>query len=270
MRPLQGMDPLVVFTGVLIVSALAFAVRDLALLLVLLCAVVLLAAIYGRDLGRYARGTRGLVQMVFVISFFQVLLYRGGVPMTISTPQGDLDIVTTEGLYMAGRIAARIGMLLTSALVFNVAVSTNDFINALGRTRLPYQFILALDIAIRAVPKMMEDGNDIRCAYVMVHHGKMREGLLWGWSNYVRMAKPLFLIYMGKAWNLGISLELRGFASRTARKSGIYRPHWKDGLALIAYAAAILFLAMDLAGWAPALTSLLPALLRTLLPGMSS
>jgi energy-coupling factor transporter transmembrane protein EcfT len=269
MKPLQGMDPLVVFIGVLIISALAFAVTDLAILLVLLCAVVLLAALYGRELGRYARGAKGLVQMVLVISFFQVLLYRGGAPMTISTPLGDLDIATTEGLYMAGRIAARIGMLLASALVFNVAVSTNDFIDALGRTRLPYQFILALDIAIRAVPKMMEDAHEIRCAYNMVHHGKVREGLLRGWTTYVRMAKPLFLIYMGKAWKLGISLELRGFASRAVRRGVTYRFHWKDGLALIVYAAAILFLAMDLAGCVPALTSLLPAFLRTWLPGMS-
>jgi energy-coupling factor transporter transmembrane protein EcfT len=269
MRPLLGMDPLVVFIGVLIVSALAFAVADLAILLVLLSAVVLLASLHRGDMGRSSKGIKGLVQMVLVISFFQVLLYRGGAPMTISTTLGDLNIVTAEGLDMAGRIAARIGILLASALVFNAAVSTNEFINALGRTRLPYQFILALDIAIRAVPRMMEDASEIKDAYAMLHHDEKRGGLFRGWSTYVRMAKPLFLIYMGKAWKLGISLELRGFSSRPVRRSGTYRPHWKDGLALIVYGIAILFLAMDLAGSVPALTSLLPVLLRTRLPGMS-
>jgi energy-coupling factor transporter transmembrane protein EcfT len=254
MRPLQGMDPLVVFLGLLLVSILAFAVTDLAVLLIVLGATVSLALSYRAELGRYGRSSKGLIQMVMVIALLQLLLYRGGTPWRVGTPVGDVTLMTAQGMEMAGRIAARVGILLTSSLVFNAAVTSNRFIDALGRLRAPFVFILALDISLRAVPRMLEDAAEIKDAFIMVDRRRSKGGPLRGWSTYLHMVKPLFLAYMEKAWKLGTSLELRGFRSRPRRKRSTYRPHWKDATALLVYAAMVLFLVMEAVGSIPSLS----------------
>ena len=200
--------------------------------------------------GAFSWGTKGIFGMIAVVALIQVMVHRGGAGIDLEVPRlGNITLVTSSGLSMAGKVMARVGILISSTLVFNSAFDEGRFMESLSRLRVPFPIIFSLDLTLRLIPDMMEDVNEISKAYKMVYGDPKGGGPMVRWRRYLSLVRPLFLEYMRSAYQMGLSLELRGFKGKGKWPVSPYKPNWKDaGGVVILMVGVLMILTLAYAG----------------------
>jgi len=240
------MDPVTAFAGVILYSIVVFSLRDLVLLFLVSLSLLAISLPHSKGLSRYSKGSKGLLTMIAIVSMVQLIVHRGGPAFYVDLPPlGRLAVVTVEGMESAGIIAARLTVLVFSALVFVSSVDESAFLEGMKGTGLPKELVLAVNIVLRTLPRMMEDASDIRTAYLMLHGKGPRSGPVTRWKVYFRSLRPLFITYMQHAYLLGLSLESRGWETAARRQFKGRTMGWRDAIAIAAYVTVIVILGLQ-------------------------
>jgi len=239
---IHSLDARTAFIGVVVMSAASFLIRDLSILLLLLTLMLVLCLLHREMLSMYSRGVKGLLVMVALVGATQSLFTTGEWMFRLSIFGTTVPILSIQGLTLAGRIMARVGVLVMCSLLFSTNVEEGRFLEALSRMRVPYPVVFSVNLVLRALPRMFEDVSDIRTAYLAGMKGEA-SGYLGRWTVFLKVVRPLFVRYVRSAQRLGISLELRGFTGsvRAGEEKRVFT--WLDivclGVLLVIFAFSV-------------------------------
>jgi energy-coupling factor transporter transmembrane protein EcfT len=216
-------------------GAVAFIVRDLLFMFLLLAGTFVTALPLKDRLSRYGKGTRGLLAMFALIAILQALLVPGRSLLVLHPLGHRFGLFTLDGLIVGTWVMARLGILVFTSLIFTASVTERELTDALLSLKVPFPVVLSVNLVLRALPRLMEDAMSIRDAYRMRRLGR-GSGYMARWKDLGRGIVPLFVTSMVSAHRTGVSLELRGYVSKS-----FWKPHvMRMGLVDIAVACLML------------------------------
>ena len=233
---LARLDPRVKLLLLIGLSTAAMIIRTPAALLALLC-VVLLILLTGHVrpgvIWVKLRGLFGLIMMLFLL---QCLFDRSGEPfLKIS----GLTLVTDYGFQKAALVCLRLLIVILSALVVSIGES-RDYLLALIQCKVPYEIAFMVLAALRFLPLLREEAQDVLCAAQMRGLRIKKAGLRKQASAYISVAIPIVAGAVRRAEQLSIAMEARGFRALPQRTS-MRRLHMssRDWVYLACFCAAL-------------------------------
>jgi energy-coupling factor transport system permease protein len=148
--------------------------------------------------------------------------------------------MTREGL-AAGIVAAlRIDLFLLAGVLFLSVTRNEESVAGLQRLGLPYPFCFAFSTALRLAPTLVGTGWAVKEAQRARGLDPDRGSPIARLRNHVPLLVPTFLSTIRMTHHLAMSLEARGFGAGRRRTSLLaFRFGWRDALALLAVAAAV-------------------------------
>jgi energy-coupling factor transport system permease protein len=239
---LDTLDARVKLLMLLCLSTASVAVSDLrvlAALLGFLLALLLAGGVrLGQALGK-ARGALGLVGSLFVL---HCAFDRSGAALVCV---GGWAVLTWGGVTGAGRVTLRLLILLLVALLIQTGAQ-RDYLLALNQLGLPYEISFTVLAALRFLPLLRQQAQDVLSAMQMrglkLKHTSLRHRL----SVYLRAALPIVSGAIRRSEQMATAMELRAFRAHPRRTSmRRLRLTGKDGIYLVLFSA--LFLALLLA-----------------------
>jgi energy-coupling factor transport system permease protein len=149
--------------------------------------------------------------------------------------------MTHEGL-AAGIVAAlRIDLFLLSGVLFLSVTRNEETIAGLRRLGVPYPLCFALSTALRLAPMLVGTGWAVKEAQKARGLDPDRGSPPARLRKHVPLLVPTFLSTIRMTHHLAMSLEARGFGAGRRRTSLLaFHFGWRDALALVACAAALL------------------------------
>ncbi len=246
---IHRLHPVTKIVGLLLwfVPAMAFN-RPLWELGVLALAVVLLAC--ARSLANLVRMYKFLVLLLFMAALLWSL-FLGGVQdartlLMWGAEAHPIIEVTDVSVQYGIAMGLRIVALLIFGVVFISTTSPEDFSYGLRRMGLPMTVSVALSLAFRFVPTLLETVRTVteaqRARGLKLGEGGLRQRL----RRYVQLIVPILGYALRRADDLSRALEARGLSAPRKRTEYIsLAAGWADGVALvvfIAIAAASIYL----------------------------
>ena len=188
--------------------------RPLALVALLLVAIIILLAGGVRPglIWTKLRGLFGLVAMLFLL---QCLFIRDGGPLLAVS---GAVIVTDLGLRTALVLCLRLLIVILSALVVAVG-EARDYLLALTQCRVPYDVAFMVLAALRFLPMLREEARDVLCAAQLRGLKVKKTSLKNQAAAYISIVIPVVAGAIGRAEQLSIAMEARGFRAFPKRTS---------------------------------------------------
>ncbi|HHZ19437.1 MAG TPA: energy-coupling factor transporter transmembrane protein EcfT [Firmicutes bacterium] len=193
---------------------------------------------------RRALGNLIAFRWLIILTFLANLFFVRG-----ATPLGSLAFVTREGLAAAALYTLRLINLLLCSFWLTMTVRPLALISALEKLLQPFrswlpvgEFALAMGLAVRFLPLLLEEGEEIRLAQQA--RGAGRRSAL---QNLVTLAVPLFVGVVRRSGELADAMEIRGYvpgASRTDWAGSTWNR--RETLTLLAGWSVLLLLAFVL------------------------
>jgi energy-coupling factor transport system permease protein len=160
--------------------------------------------------------------VIVLITFLYHIVFSGAGTDVVTTVFG-LDI-TTEALSRAGYFSLRLIIFITVAYLVTLTSSPSELAEALIKLLKPlrkigvpvYDLGLILFIAIRFIPVLYEEFAAIKNAQII-------RGVNFGGSVFKRIKKtvyiliPVFVAAIGRADDLALAIEARGYDGRAER-----------------------------------------------------
>ncbi|HSX39144.1 MAG TPA: energy-coupling factor transporter transmembrane component T [Candidatus Saccharimonadales bacterium] len=198
------LDPLTKFVWLLLLSVWLFSLRDVANVLLISGAVLLLAVFAaGIDLRRYIK--------------FSLLLFSGGgflvVYQAIFQPGAGIDVgavhFSINGALLGVAISLRNFGLVAGSLAFSTTTSPKDFELMLIKVGLPYRFAKVLYMSLRLLPVFEKDFQNLQDAQ------KLRgvKGIRALRTSLIALAAT----ELRQVDNIALALETRGFGLHETR-----------------------------------------------------
>jgi len=222
---IHRLDPRTKFIFFLWISAFAYVFCDYAITAILLAACLALAA--------YARVLKpiGLTILIIVVPWMAVDVFVLGLgPFQFPWNETEIFRFNIFGyevpLYYEGTAwgvtwPLRIGVCISSAMLFFLTTNQARLVSLLVRLKLPYRYIYMVIATLQMIPMLMDEANTIYQA--QVSRGLRTDvSLLKRALHYIALMVPLTLSTIYKVQVRAIALESRGF-SAPVRKTILYR-----------------------------------------------
>lgn len=149
--------------------------------------------------------------------------------------------VSKEGMILGLYYCGRIGLLLSFSYIFMAVTSPMEITDGIERTLRPfkkiglpvYDIALAISIALRFVPTLLDEARRIRDAQ-LCRGARLEGNVILKIQGFSAMLIPLFASALRRADALALALEARGYKNSEKRTSFI-RLKFKriDGWALL-------------------------------------
>jgi len=202
-------------------------------LLVLTLLIMLAGGVKPSAIWAKLRGLFGLVAMLFLL---QCLFNRSGEPfLTLS----GVTLVTDSGFNTAVFVCLRLLIVIVSALLVALG-DTRDYLLAFTQFKIPYDIAFMVLAALRFLPMLREEAQDVLCAAQMRGLRLKKTGLKGRAVAYISIVLPVVAGAIRRAEQLSIAMEARGFRAfpgRTSMRSLRMRP--ADWVYLVVFCAAL-------------------------------
>ena len=212
---LQQLDPRVKLFLLAGLSTAAIVAQTPATLLSLLVLVAVILLAGGVKPGYVWIKLRGLFSLIVMLFFLQCLFNRNGDAMlTVS----GFPLITTLGFQIAVFVSLRLLIVILSALVVAVG-ETRDYLLALTSLKLPYEIAFMALAALRFLPILREEAQDVLCAAQMRGLQIKKAGLRRQVGAYFSIILPVVAGAISRAEQISIAMEARGFRAYPRRTS---------------------------------------------------
>ena len=161
---------------------------------------------------RKLRGLFGLIAMLFIL---QCLFNHSGEPLFIVS---SLTLVTVSGFYTATLVCLRLLIIIISAFVVATG-EPRDYLLALIQLKLPYDIAFMVLAALRFLPMLREEAQDVLCAAQMRGLRLKKSSLRKQAGAYISIVIPVVAGAIHRAEQLSIAMEARGFRAFPRRTS---------------------------------------------------
>lgn len=212
---LSRIDPRVKLLFLVLVSTAALISRATAALLALLGITLLIILAGGVSPGVVWRKLRGLFGLIAMLFILQCLFDRRGDPLlTIS----GATIIYDSGFQTAVLVNLRLLIIILSALIVAVG-ETRDYLLALTSLKVPYEIAFMVLAALRFLPLLREEAQDVLCAAQLRGLRLKKAGLRKQAGAYLSIVLPVVAGAIRRAEQLSIAMEARGFRAFPRRTS---------------------------------------------------
>jgi energy-coupling factor transport system permease protein len=237
---LSRLDPRIKLLLLLGLSSVSLFLRQPAALLVLLAlsAFILLAGglrpalIWGR-----LRGLFGLVALLFLI---QCLFNRSGGPLL---SLAGLTLVTEAGFSTAVLVSLRLLIIMLSALIV-LSGEPRDYLLALTQCKIPYEIAFMVLAALRFIPMLREEAQDVLCAAQLRGLRLKKTSLPKRAKAYISLMLPVTAGAIRRAEQLSLAMEARAFRAyphrTTMRRLRLQPGDWAYAAVFCLVLAAVL------------------------------
>jgi energy-coupling factor transport system permease protein len=201
---------------------------------------------------------RGLVGLIFMLFLLQCLFNRRGEPLLVLR---GFTLVTEAGFQTAVFVCLRLLIIILSALVVALG-EARDYLLALTQFKVPYEIAFMVLAALRFLPMLQEEAQDVLSAAQMRGLRIKKAGPKARAAAYISIVLPVVAGAIHRAEQLSIAMEARGFRAfpkRTSmRRLRMRAADWVYLAAFCLVLAALLFFAFAYS-LLPTPCSLLPA-----------
>ena len=224
---IHRLDPRSKLVWLVVFSALVFMIPDTqstVLLLILTLLVALAAKLPKKQLWSNTKIFVVLMPVGYILLYFLLL----GITM---------------GAFVGGLVfSAKFLVLIFSAVIFTMTTSARDLLLALTKFRVPYSFAFMLTIAIRFIPVISNEINNVINAqrarayeinFSFIHPVKSVQ-------NFIPIIIPVLMLLLKRSHELSLSIDSRAFR---ANKKMTYPKKLKFGLedCLFLFSIAVVF-----------------------------
>ena len=236
------LDPRVKLFLLIGLSTTALAARKLAALLALLFLVGLILLAGRISLSVIWAKLRGLFGLTAALFLLQCLFHRNGNPLLSVS---GLTLVTDLGFRTAVLVSLRLLIVIMSALVV-ISGEARDYLLSLTSLKVPYEIAFMVLAALRFLPMLRQEAQDVLFAAQMRGLRLKKTGLKHQAGAYISIALPVVASAVQRAEHLSIAMEARGFRAfpkRTSmRRLRMRGTDWAYTIVFCAVIAAILVL----------------------------
>ena len=212
---LSKLDPRVKLVLLIALSTSALMINVPIALLALLCLALLILLIGDvRPLVIWIK-LRGLFGLILALFLLQCLFSRGGETLLAVS---EFTLVTDSGFQTAVLVCLRLLIVILSALIVVVGES-RDYLLALTQCKVPYEIAFMVLAALRFLPLLREEAQDVLCAAQMRGLRTKKTGLRKQTAAYISIVIPVVAGAIRRAEQLSIAMEARGFRALPRRTS---------------------------------------------------
>jgi len=234
--PIHNLDPRTKLYFAIIVTIISLIFVDIIPLLFLFLALIPLFII-GRIVGEWLTTLKSLTFLaIFIIiidTFF--ISFNLGVAMSI-----------------------RLFALISAFSIFFLTVHPDDLSQGLIQMKVPFSIAFALSLAVRFVPTLANEAQNIREAQ-MVRGLELQKGnIVQRVKNFIPIIIPLIILSIQRAMIVAESLESRGFGAQK-RRTYLYPLKMKfiDYLTIVMLTFILIFIIIIVSlGWLPSWMSI--------------
>ena len=246
---LKKLDPrLKLFFLIAITTASLIITAPFALLPLLFVAMLIILA-GGVKPGAVWSKLRGLFGLIVVIFLLQCIFDRRGDPFLVISGS---TLVTDSGFDAAVLVCLRLLIIILSALIVAIG-ETRDYLLAMTQCKVPYEIAFMVLAALRFLPMLREEAQDVLNAAQMRGLRLKKTGLRAQAGAYISIVIPVVAGAIKRAEQLSIAMEARGFRAfpkRTSMRRLRMRP--ADWVYFVVFCAIIaMLLAIVFMGWWP-------------------
>lgn len=232
-------DPRTRIITVLLISSAAVAVKGIMPLFSLLLLTLLLCRCFSVSLSGSLKRLKKLICFFFLLALLQSVFTSGG---EVLIGAGKLKLLTAEGLRTGISIILRMSVIICSALLIASAPAL-DTVYGLIAMKLPYEIAFMVLLSIKFLPIFKEEFSDSITAVRLSGAELDRIPLKQKLSLYAYILTPVVAKALHRARYISLSMECRGFRSKTSRTSYLkLRMSKADYLGLFAAAAAVMLI----------------------------
>lgn len=210
---LSTFDPRVKLAVLLGISSVSIISRSPLTLFVLLVFTLLILLLGGVKLFEAVYKIRGALGLILSLFILQVIFNRGGTPLLSVF---GVAIIKTGGLSAALLVCLRLLIILMTALILLTSES-RDYLLAFTQMRLPYEIAFMVLIALRFIPMLREEAQDVLCAVQMRGVKLKRTGLRNKASVYISVLIPIVAGAIRRSEQMAVAMEARAFRSAPKR-----------------------------------------------------
>ncbi|HUU76652.1 MAG TPA: energy-coupling factor transporter transmembrane component T [Methanoregulaceae archaeon] len=122
--------------------------------------------------------------------------------------------ITIEALTVGTVLTLRFAILITAFQLFVISTQPRDLVHTMERLRIPADYTLMFIIALRFIPTLQIEGKRIHEAQLArgYHPG---EGFMGRIKSVAPIMVPLVSNSLARATLLGLTIDIRGYRSRT-------------------------------------------------------
>ena len=233
---LRHLDPRAKLFLLVGLSTAALATGALAALLALLALAIVMLLAGGTGIGVVWAKMRGLFGLIVMLFILQCLFNRNGDALLAVS---GLALVTDAGFLTACLVSLRLLVIILSALVVSTG-EARDYLLALTSLRIPYEIAFMALAALRFLPMLREEAEDVLRAAQMRGLRVKKAGLRRQLGAYASIVLPVVAGAIQRSEQLSIAMEARGFRAHPRRTSmRRLRMRKADWAYLTAFCAAI-------------------------------
>ncbi|OWZ83838.1 energy-coupling factor transporter transmembrane component T family protein [Natranaerobius trueperi] len=208
-------DPRTKLVIVMCISSLAVLLQDILLMTGVLIVAFGFSFYFKSDVIKALYKLRRFFWVFVAMLFIQSVFTTGGKEL-ISI--GDFTLVSSLGLFRGISIILRVMIIIVSATIMTTS-SSRDIVQGLYQWKIPYELTFMVAVAIRFLPLLKEEVEDMVIAIQL--RGLELEKIPMGQKIkiYSYLLMPMIASVMGKAKDLSIAVEMRGFRAYPYRTS---------------------------------------------------
>ncbi len=208
-------DPRAKLVTVMCLSSLAVIMQRILPLASVLLLAGLTSLYFRSDAIRAISRLRAFLWIFVAMAFVQSIFTAGGEPLLTA---GGVTLLSTFGLERAGSIVLRFVVIIASASIMATS-SPRDIIQGLHQWRVPYELAFMVAVAIRFLPLLREEARDVLTAIQLRGLELDKIPLRRRLQIYSYLLTPMIASVLGKARELAVAVEMRGFRAYDRRTS---------------------------------------------------
>lgn len=198
----------------------------------------------------------------FIVVFIAVLMVINSVVIFLFSPEEGVKIygtrhelarlfagyaLTWEQLFYMLNVILKYFSVLPMALLFIVTTQPSEFASSLNRVGVNYKVAYSVAIALRYIPDVRRDFDDIsKAQQARGIDMSRREKLVRRLKNISAVMFPLIFSSLGRIETISNAMELRGFGKNKSRTWYSAKPFRMGDYAAIACCAALVIVALAL------------------------
>ncbi len=212
---LETLDPRVKLLMLLVISTISVLARSLSMLLILLAVTLLLLFVGGADMKDAFGRLSGMIKLILTLFIVQCIFTRSGSPLL---EVKGFTLITAGGFSMAALVTLRLFIILLSAVLI-LTGDSRDYLLALNQWHLPYEISFMVMAALRFVPILREEAQDVLCAVQMRGTKVKKTSLMNKMRVYTGILMPVVSGAIRRSEQMSVAMEARAFRARPTRTS---------------------------------------------------
>lgn len=211
----EDFDPRTKLIIVMCISTIAVFIQNVFWMLFIFLLTLLLSVYFKSKffdvIWKFKKFVSIFIFMIFIQSFF----VSGGKEII---QIGNFTIISTLGIYNGISIVLRFMIIIVSASIMATSTS-RDIVQGLYQWKIPYEITFMVSVAIRFLPMLKEEAQDMFTAIQLRGVELDKLSLKKKIKIYSYLLMPMISSVLGKAGELALAVEMRGLRSDHKRTS---------------------------------------------------